>query len=53
MQRGLIRATIGRTDRAEDLLQRAGPGQQRPAGSCSAWRAIESSFRGVMEEAPL
>lgn len=53
MQRGLIRATIGWTDRAQDLLQRAGPGQQRPAGSCSAWRAIEPDFRGVMGEALL
>lgn len=53
MQRGLIRATIGWTDRAQDLLQRVGPGQQRPAGSCSAWRAIEPDFRGVMGEALL
>lgn len=50
MQRRLIRATIGWTDRAQDLLQRAGPGHQRPAGSCSAWRAIEPSLRGVMGE---
>lgn len=53
MQRGLIWATIGWTDRAQDLLQRAGLGQQRPAGSCSAWRAIEPGFRGVMGEALL
>lgn len=53
MQRGLIQATKGWTDRAQDLLQRVGLGQQRPVGSCSAWRAIEPGFRGVMGEAPL